>query len=205
MISEENRLIENAQTGDVEAFNQLVRLYERRVYGLCLRMLGDPDAAADIAQDTFISAYRKLNTFRGGQFRSWLLRIATNACYDLLRARKRRPAVSLDALREPDDEGGGFDPADEGELPDQAVLRNELSHALQACINQLSEDQRLVVILSDVEGLAYEEIAAIAQINLGTVKSRLSRARARLRELLREGELLPARYRLDNIPGLGEG
>src|SRR5690349_2565274 len=107
MSNEEQRLVEAGQRGDVEAFNQLVRLYESRVYNLCYRMLGDADAAADVTQDTFISAYRNLGKFRGGLFRSWLLRIATNACYDALRARKRRPATSLQALGVADDEGVG--------------------------------------------------------------------------------------------------
>lgn len=195
MANEELRLVEAGQRGDVEAFNQLVRLYEGRVYNLCYRMLGDADAAADVTQDTFISAYRNLNRFRGGMFRSWLLRIATNACYDALRARKRRPSVSLDAAQEPGDDGPGFDLPDPTESPDEAVLRRELARAIEIGIAQLPEDQRIVVILSDVQGLAYEEIAAVTNTNLGTVKSRLSRARARLRDILRAGELLPSKFR----------
>jgi RNA polymerase sigma factor (sigma-70 family) len=195
MQNEEQRLIDAGQRGDVEAFNQIVRLYETRVYNLCFRMLGDAESAADVTQDAFISAFRNLKRFRGGQFRSWLLRIATNACYDVLRARKRRPAISLDAAREPDDDGAGFDVADSGETPDAYALRRELGAALQQALDQLGADQRLVVVLSDVQGMAYEEIATITGTSLGTVKSRLSRARARLREILRDGELLPARYR----------
>jgi RNA polymerase sigma-70 factor (ECF subfamily) len=198
MANEEQRLVEAGQRGDVEAFNQLVRLYEGRVYNLCYRMLGDADAAADVAQDTFISAYRNLNKFRGGVFRSWLLRIATNACYDALRARKRRPAVSLDAAQEADDDGPAFDIPDPSESPDDSALRRELAAAIQRGIAQLPEEQRAVVILSDVQGLAYEEIAVVTNTNLGTVKSRLSRARARLREILRAGELLPSKFRLDD-------
>ena len=113
MTNEEQRLVEAGQQGDVEAFNQLVKLYEVRVYNLCYRMLGDADAAADVAQDTFIAAYRNLSRFRGGMFRSWLFRIATNACYDALRARKRRPSVSLSAMGDADDAA----PALEGFTP----------------------------------------------------------------------------------------
>ena len=193
MSSEEQRFVESAQRGDVEAFNQLVRLYESRVYSLCYRMLGDADSAADLAQDTFISAYRNLGKFRGGQFRSWLLRIATNACLDALRARKRRPTLSIDASREDDDDG--FDLPDGGESPDDAALRRELGAAIEQGLALLPEDQRLVVILSDIQGMAYEEIAQVTGANLGTVKSRLSRGRGRLRDILRAGELLPARYR----------
>lgn len=200
MVNEEQRLVEAGQRGDVEAFNQLVRLYEGRVYSLCLRMLGDPDAAADVAQDTFISAYKNLNRFRGGVFRAWLLRIATNACYDALRARKRRPAVSLNAAFGDDDENGsGFDLPDPAESPDDAAQRQELSAGIAAAIAQLPEDQRVVVILSDIQGLAYDEIAEVTNANLGTVKSRLSRGRARLRDLLRAGELLPSKFRHDDV------
>jgi RNA polymerase sigma-70 factor (ECF subfamily) len=192
MADEEQRLIVASQQGDVEAFNQLVRLYERRVYTVCYRMLGNADAAADAAQDTFITAFRKLATFRGGSFRSWLLRIATNTCYDILRARKRRPTTSLDAG---DSDDSGFDPPDQSESPDEFVLRQELSTAIQQGLSALPADQRMVVILCDIQGLSYEEIAHIVGANLGTVKSRLSRGRARLRDILRAGELLPARYR----------
>lgn len=199
MANEEQRLVEAGQRGDVEAFNQLVRMYEGRVYNLCYRMLGDADAAADVTQDTFISAYRNLGKFRGGVFRSWLLRIATNACYDALRARKRRPSVSLDAAQEADDDGPAFDLPDPAESPDDTALRRELAAAIQRGIDSLPEDQRAVVILSDVQGLAYEEIALVTNTNLGTVKSRLSRARARLRDILRAGELLPSKFRHDDV------
>lgn len=198
MANEEQRLVEAGQRGDVEAFNQLVRLYEVRVYNLCYRMLGDSDTAADVTQDTFIAAYRNLNRFRGGMFRSWLFRIATNACYDALRARKRRPSVSLSGPTDLDD-APAFDLPDLGESPDERAMRLELSAAIQRGIDQLPEDQRIVIILSDVQGLAYEEIAQVTSTNLGTVKSRLSRARARLRDILRAGELLPSKFRHDDV------
>jgi RNA polymerase sigma factor (sigma-70 family) len=195
MADEELRLVADAQHGDVESFNILVRRYESRVYNLSFRMLGDADSAADAAQDAFLSAFRSLRSFRGGSFRSWLLRIATNACYDALRARKRRPAVSLDMELEEGDESPLQIP-DDSEGPDDAVLRRELATAIQTGLGYLPEDQRLAVVLSDIQGMAYEEIAQITGANIGTVKSRLSRGRARLREVLRAGELLPAKYRL---------
>src|SRR5262245_51531923 len=195
MADEERRLVEVAQRGDVESFNGLVRLYEGRVYNLCYRMLGDTDSAADAAQDAFLSAFRNLRSFRGGSFRSWMLRIATNTCYDALRARKRRPAVSLDLETDDENESSPLQIADSAESPDDFALRRELAAAIQHGLTILPDEQRIVLILSDIQGLAYEEIAQITASNLGTVKSRLSRGRARLREVLKAGELLPARYR----------
>ncbi|WP_322490346.1 sigma-70 family RNA polymerase sigma factor [Chloroflexus sp.] len=197
MANEEQRLISAAQAGDLNAFNQIVRLYETRVYNLCYRMLGDADAAADATQDAFIAAFRNVRNFRGGVFKAWLLRIATNACYDVLRTRKRRPAVSLDST-DNDDDNTRTEVPDPGESLDDMVVRQELSAAIQQGLAELPEDQRIVIILSDIQGLAYEEIAQITGVQLGTVKSRLSRARARLRDILRAGELLPAKFRLDD-------
>lgn len=196
MADEELRLMGAAQRGDVESFNALVRLYEGRIYNLAYRMLGDAESAADAAQDAFLSAYRNLRSFRGGSFRSWMLRIATNACYDVLRARKRRPTVSLDIPEGDEGDDTPLQIPDTGESPDDVALRRELAAAIQEGLEHLPEDQRLTVVLSDIQGLSYEEIAQITDANLGTVKSRLSRGRARLREVLRAGELLPARYRL---------
>ncbi len=196
MASEELRLVTAAQRGDVESFNALVRLYEGRVYNLCYRMLGDADGAADATQDSFLAAFRNLRVFRGGSFRSWLFRIATNACYDVLRARKRRPAISLDAtIAAAEEDAAPLQIADSGESPDEYALRRELAHAIERGLVELPEDQRLVVILCDLQGLAYDEIAEVTGANLGTVKSRLSRGRARLRDILRQGELLPQRFR----------
>jgi RNA polymerase sigma-70 factor (ECF subfamily) len=195
MADEERRLVEVAQRGDVESFNELVRLFEGRVYTLCYRMLGDAESAADAAQDAFLSAFRNLRSFRGGSFRSWMLRIATNTCYDALRARKRRPSVSLDLEADDEEESAPLQIADTAESPDDFALRRELAAAIQHGLTLLPDEQRIVLILSDIQGLAYEEIAQITNSNLGTVKSRLSRGRARLRDVLKAGELLPTRYR----------
>jgi RNA polymerase sigma factor (sigma-70 family) len=195
MADEERRLVEVAQRGDVASFNELVRLFEGRVYNLCYRMLGDPDSAADAAQDAFLAAFRNLRSFRGGSFRSWMLRIATNTCYDVLRVRKRRPSVSLDIEADDESDSSPLQIADTAESPDDFAQRRELAAAIQHGLTALPDEQRIVLILSDIQGLAYEEIAQITNSNLGTVKSRLSRGRARLREVLKAGELLPARYR----------
>lgn len=196
MADEERRLVAESQRGDVDSFNQLVYLYQNRVYNLCYRMLGEADMAADASQDTFISAFRSIRGFRGGSFRSWLLRIATNTCYDVLRARKRRPTISLDAATDTSDTGTShFEPHDTHETPDEFSLRQELGAAIQHALEQLPEDQRLAIILSDIQGMNYQEIAEVTRSNLGTIKSRLSRGRSRLRDILKAGELLPARYR----------
>lgn len=200
MADEERRLIGAAQRGEVENFNALVRLYESRVYNLCYRMLGDGDSAADAAQDAFFSAFRNLRSFRGGSFRSWLLRIATNTCYDVLRARKRRPTTSLNVDDEDGEDSSPLQIADTGEAPDAFALRRELAGAIQQALDTLPDEQRLAVVLSDIQGLSYDEIALIMNANLGTVKSRLSRGRARLREALKAGELLPSRYRHEAEP-----
>ena len=195
MADEERRLVEVAQRGDVASFNELVRLFEGRVYNLCYRMLGDPDSAADAAQDAFLAAFRNLRSFRGGSFRSWMLRIATNTCYDALRVRKRRPSVSLDIDADDESDSSPLQIADTTESPDDFAQRRELAAAIQHGLTALPDEQRIVLILSDIQGLAYEEIAQITNTNLGTIKSRLSRGRARLREVLKAGELLPTRYR----------
>jgi RNA polymerase sigma-70 factor (ECF subfamily) len=193
MVDAEQHLIDGSRNGDAEAFNQLVRLYEGRIYNLCLRMLSDSESAADATQDAFISAFRNIRRFRGGSFKSWLFRIATNTCYDVLRARKRRPTTSLDEVLAADDHI--YEPPDPGESPDAFVLRRELGAAIQHALEMLPDDQRAVLILSDIQGMSYGEIAQVVGANLGTVKSRLSRGRARLRDVLQSEELLPTRYR----------
>ena len=195
MLPDENALISRSQDGDVQAFNLLVERYQNRLYGLSYRMLGDADAAADATQDAFLSAYRNIRRYRGGSFAAWLLRIATNTCYDQLRARKRRPQTSLDAFDHDADEAPRQF-TDPGEAPDERTLREELAREIERQLQTLPDDQRLAVILSDIQGYSYEEIAAATGWPLGTVKSRLSRGRMHLRDALRAGELLPAQYRL---------
>lgn len=201
---DENTLIDAAKAGDVDAFNQLVLTYQDMAYSVAYRIMGDSSAAADAAQEAFIAAFRKLHQFRGDRFKSWLMRIVTNACYDELRRRKRRPATSLDALNEVREIQTPDDATDimlhsEQENPEHAAQRSELNTAIQDCINDLPDSQRVIAVLADVEDYAYQEIAEITDLPLGTVKSRLSRARGRLRDCLRDvRELLPTEYRLIN-------
>lgn len=171
-----------ARAGDLTAFNRLVLHHQQTAYNVALRTLGDPDAAEDVTQEAFFAAYRGLAQFRGGSFRAWLLRIVVNACYDRSRRQRRRPAQSLDQLLEADDTP--FDPIDPTPNPEERVLTQELAARLQRALNELPADQRVTVVLCDVQGLSYDEAAEATGVPLGTVKSRLSRARARLRELL---------------------
>ena len=196
---DEAALIIDAQKGDVNAYNTLVLHYQNQAFSIAYRIMGDSDSAADAAQEAFISAYRAINSFRGGSFKAWLFRIVTNACYDELRRRKRRPKASLDALYVEDASPDMPALTSSIENPESYAQRMDLQSAILDCLQGLSEDQRAVAVLSDVEGFSYEEIATIIGAALGTVKSRLSRARQNLRSCLQGfGELLPAEYRLSD-------
>ncbi|MFO7320611.1 MAG: sigma-70 family RNA polymerase sigma factor [Chloroflexota bacterium] len=195
-LHDEAALIEVARRGDLSAFNALVLRYQNIVYTVAYRIMGDQQSASDATQEAFISAFRRLSTFRGGSFRSWLLRITANACYDELRRLKRRPATSLEELPSAESDDGPSLP-DDTDTPEEVIEQSELRNAIQQCIQALGEDQRTVMVLSDVDGLSYQEIADVTGANLGTIKSRLSRARAAVRDCLQAvQELLPSAYRL---------
>jgi len=192
---DEAGLIKDAQKGDVTAYNRLVLHYQEAVYNVAYRIMSDPPSAEDVAQETFMAAYKALHRFRGGNFKAWLLRIATNRCYDELRRHKRRPQSSLDELTE-DNESFAFMRSPE-KGPEGQQQQLEMMQAIEQCLNGLSDDQRVTAVLCDVEGYDYNEIAEITAVSLGTVKSRMNRARRKLRDCLRGfGELLPATYRL---------
>jgi RNA polymerase sigma-70 factor, ECF subfamily len=192
---DEAAIILQAQKGDVAAYNRLVLQYQSLVYNVVYRIMGEPQGAEDMTQEAFISAYQALNRFRGGNFKAWLLRIATNACYDELRRHKRRPQSSLDELTEENESFSFLRSPEEG--PEGQQQRLEMMQAIEHCLEGLPDDQRITAVLCDIEGYDYNEIADITTASLGTVKSRLSRARSKLRDCLRGfGELLPAEYRL---------
>lgn len=193
-MSEEESLILRSQAGELDAFNQLVEKYQSQVYNLARRMLGDPELASDAAQEAFLNAYEHIDRFRGSTLKTWLLRITANACYDLLRVRQRRPTASLDDMMADPDDPKDF--PDKDETPEDAALRRELGGLLSKSLESLPSEQKLVVVLSDIQGMSYEEIAEVTNSNLGTVKSRLSRARSKLRDWLgARRELLPREYR----------
>lgn len=193
--SVEAALVRAAAGGDVAAFNELVVRYQDAVYTLCYRLTGHTSDAEDATQDAFLAAFRHLTELRGDGFRSWLLRIAANTCYDLHRRHRRRPTEPL--LFESEEGGATAEPGDPSPGPEEAALRQEMHEGLQRALLTLPEDQRLAVVLCDLYGYDYQGIASLAGVELGTVKSRINRGRRRLRDyLLAHRELLPATYRL---------
>lgn len=181
-LPDEADVIARAAAGDRTAFTELVEHYQSACYGLAWRLLGDADRAADATQDAFIHAYRAMGTYRGGVFRSWLLRITANASYDILRRAQRRPSSPL-----PDpDEGAPELPDVHAVNPVVEATKSEMYRHLELALQRLPEDQRRAVLLCDVYGMDYGEVAQMTAAALGTVKSRIHRGRLRLRELLAE-------------------
>jgi RNA polymerase sigma-70 factor, ECF subfamily len=200
---DEGELIARSQLGDVSAFNQLVLNYQQSTYGVVFRMLGDRDIAADVTQDVFIAAFRGIQSFRGGSsFRAWLMRIASNAACDYWRRTQRHPTESLDIDADDDDAHAASILNSAVAIgqevnPEEYLLKRELQELIQRGLQELPLDQRVAVVLCDVQGLSYEEIAATTQSTIGTVRSRIARGRARLRSYLsKHRELLPRGYRL---------
>ena len=189
--------IKNSLHGDLDSFNQIVLTYQNLVYNQAYRIIGEPDAAQDAVQEAFISAYKKLHTYRGGSFKSWLLRIVSNACYDEFRRRKRQPVTPL----YPENKNGNELEnvswlEDSEEKPEDFLLRNELSQAIQICLDRLEFEFRTIVVLVDLQGMDYKTAAKVIDRPLGTVKSRLARARKSLKDCLKGfRELLPVEFR----------
>ncbi|MDR1569053.1 MAG: sigma-70 family RNA polymerase sigma factor [Oscillospiraceae bacterium] len=183
-MQESDRLIKRAQSGDTDAYEQLVLPLEQKVYSLCYRITNNREDAFDCAQEVMLRAYRSLGEYRfQASFSTWLYRIATNVCVDMIRKRRVRPFVSLESMIEK-----GVPLSDRSSNPHVALESHDLSRTLHECIAELPIDMRTAVILRDVQGLSYDEISQILRLNLGTVKSRISRARERLRKLLYKAE-----------------
>ena len=176
----EKELVRAAAGGDESAFSELVRIYENKAYHLALRMVSNPEDAYDVAQDAFLAAWRGLPSFRGESgFSTWLYRLVSNAAIDHLRRTKhQRGNVSLD------DEELNLDAPDDSPTPQEAAEENDLKQAVAAGLRELSDDHRTVLVMREVQELSYEEIAESLQLDLGTVKSRISRARTHLRKIL---------------------
>jgi len=195
----EKTLIRAAQRGDLEAFNLLILRYQNLLFGIALRLLNDEDAAADAVQESLISAFRRFDTFRGDSLRSWLARVVVNACYDEMRKKRRQHSVPLEQFNSDGEEiETSYWLVDPESDPESQFEAFELESAIQSNLDKLAPIYRLMLVLVDIEGLSYEEAALAAQVPVGTVKSRLARARSQMQKSLQGvGELLPASYRVE--------
>ena len=186
------------RAGDSYCYNCIIESFQSPAYNLARRMLGDWSLAEDAVQESFVSGYRSFAQFRGDNLRAWVMRIVANACRDMLRARRARPTVSLDPLpADPEDPTPSVaDFPSSQESPEDHALRQELRRAIDTGLDSLPREQKLALLLVDVQGFSYEEVAQVMNCSLGTVKSRVSRGRSGLRDFLRTtGELLPAQFR----------
>lgn len=187
---DETALIDAAQAGDLSAFNELVLTYQDRAYNVAYRLLNDPESAADAVQESFLKVYRRIAQYRGGSFCAWLLRIVTNTCYDALRVSKRHYASRLDSATLPPERDRRL--SDLRTSPHDHAVRRELGVLLTRAIMQLPPGQRTVLVMCDIEGFEYHEVADMTGLALGTVKSRLSRARTRVRGVLAQKGFAPS-------------
>lgn len=181
----ESQLIEQAKGGDSSAFEQIVQLYEKKVFNIALRMSRNHDDALDISQDVFIRVYRSLPGFKEeSSFSTWLFRITTNICIDHLRKKERSQKTV--SLYQQDEDGEEFElpMVDPAASPEQEYERRELIETFRRCVDELPPDQREIIVLRDINGMSYEEISQVLDCNLGTVKSRINRARNRLQNSL---------------------
>lgn len=188
---DEHNLIELARSGNQDAFRTLVETHQSMVYTLAYRMVSNPDDAADLTQEVFLSLWRNLSSFQGkSALSTWLYRLTTNAAIDFLRKQKRRPTISLTV--EEDEEDRELDIPDKTASPQQELERQELRRAVREGLSALSPDHRQILLLREMEGLSYQEIANILDLEEGTVKSRIARARLALRDyLLKTGNFSP--------------
>ena len=188
---QETQIVRRVLEGDVNAFEDLVTEHEKGVYAIAQRMTGNAEDAADMTQETFIKAYNSLSSFRGdSKFSVWLYRIATNVCLDFLRSRSRKPTVSL-SVEDDDGEETQMDIADESQSPEQLLERGLTRDAVRRGLKSLSPEYRQILLLREIQGLSYEEIAEALALEVGTVKSRIFRARKRLCAFLLEDGNIP--------------
>ena len=184
-------IVRKVLQGDVNAFEKLVTEYEKGVYAIALRMTGNPEDASDMTQEAFIKAYNSLQSFRGdSKFSVWLYRIASNVCLDFLRSRSRKPTVSL-SVEDDEGEETQLDVADESQSPELLLERSLTRDAVQRGLQALAPDYRQILLLREIQGLSYEENADVLRIEVGTVKSRIFRARKRLCAFLVEDGNIP--------------
>ena len=190
-MKDEASLIKRIKSGDTEAFSDLVHIYEKRAFNFAYRMLKDAHMAEDATQEAFLKAYLKINTFMGNSaFQTWFYTILNNVCLDILRKKSRRPEPLSIEQKTTDDEEFTLQIEDKSAGPHEALQKKDTNILLEKAIEKLTDEHRAVIILRDIEGREYEEIAKILNISLGTVKSRISRARLSLKKILeKEKEL----------------
>lgn len=177
----EEKLISRAAKGDASAFNELLGLHERKMYAVCLRMCANQEDAQDCLQEAMLRIYRSISGFKGqSSFSTWIYRVTMNTCLDELRKKKNKQTTSLDGLLDT-----GWSPSDDYDTPEHHTIEQERKKALHGAISELPEDMRSAVVLRDIQGFSYEEIAEMLGINVGTIKSRISRGREKLREKIR--------------------
>lgn len=182
---DETILIQKSQQGDMDAFEQLLLCYEKKVYTIAYKYMGNAEDASDLAQEALIKAYQSIGTFRGeSSFATWIGRITANRCLDELRKRKRLQTTSLDEELELEEGSVQKEIASEKDTPEQHTVRQETVQYVQQKLAQMREEYRLVLVLRELEGHSYEDIAEMLNCSLGTVKSRISRARNYLKELV---------------------
>ncbi len=190
MQSDEHLLLAMARGGDVDAFNRLVAIHQDAVYGFGMSLTRQHSLADDVTQETFISAFRSISKMRGDNVRGWLLRIARNKAYDYFRRQNRRRESSVDA----EDDLFAERLTSDGPSPSDVAMNTELRDAIEHCVGALSHEHREVIVLIDVQGTSYDDASEVCGVNVGTIKSRLNRARRRVRDCLRGFPgLLPAR------------
>lgn len=189
------------RSGRSYCYNCIIESHQTQAFNLARRLLNDWALAEDAVQESFVSGYRSFSQFRGENLKAWIMRIVANTCRDMLRSRRARPTVSLDPTPTDADDPtpSAVDLPTSLESPEDYTERNELRHTIERGLATLSQERRLAVLLVDVQGMSYEEAAQIMGCSLGTVKSRISRARGELRDFLRgTGELLPSQFRQDS-------
>ncbi|MBM7686418.1 RNA polymerase sigma factor [Defluviitalea raffinosedens] len=196
---DEKRLVNKAKNGNIAAFEELITAHEVKIYNIAYRMFHNEEDAKDLSQEIFIKVFENIGKFKGNSsFSTWLYRIATNTCIDELRRRKGKETYSIDAEVETDEGNMKREYSDLKPNPEEMAINKEVSIQIQNAMDHLSEEHKTAIILRDLQGLEYNEISEILECSLGTVKSRISRARRQLIELLVKQEPFEYKHRLKN-------
>ncbi|MCX7748555.1 MAG: sigma-70 family RNA polymerase sigma factor [Clostridia bacterium] len=190
-VENEKHLLIKAKNGDIEAFEKLIGEYQKKVFNIAFRMVGNHDDASEIAQEVFLKVYKSLKSFKEeASFSTWIYRITTNVCLDELRKKKNKKVISLDEEIKAQDGEMKRQVVDDSPTPEMAVEGKIIRKAVSDSIKMLSEEHRIVIVMRDIQGFSYEEIAKVLKCPEGTIKSRINRARQSLREILKNNKEL---------------